>query len=109
MIVKIQTGEVVDLRKATPNVSWPKYPSNEDLAKHGLQRVVETEKPMLASNQYADPGPITKIGEQWTRTWVIKQTIPQELDILDELRERDPKTWTDSELRRAVHALIKRG
>ncbi|MBE7465483.1 MAG: hypothetical protein HS116_18555 [Planctomycetes bacterium] len=108
MIVEASTGKEVDLRKAAPNVSWSKQPADEDLAKHGLQRVVETEKPALEPDQYADPGPVVKVGELWTRTWTIKRAAPREPDVLEDLRERDPKDWTDDELRRAVQALIQR-
>lgn len=109
MYVEIRTGKEVDIRKAAPNVSWPRDPSDEALSAHGFQRVTLPEKPVLAEGQYADPGPLIKIGESWSRTWIVKEAAPVDPDILDSLAKKDTKEWTDDELRRAVQALILKG
>lgn len=58
-----------ELRKDYPNVSFPRNPTDEQLAEWGVVRVARVEAPNLGHTKEVTEGTPAKIKGVWSQTW----------------------------------------
>ena len=80
MYIKVTDGLPVEytlaqLRADNPNVSFPKFPSNDILASYNVYPVVDASKP---DNDIVTQGPIVEIDGIWTQTYTGRDLTAEE-------------------------------
>lgn len=80
MYIKVTDGSPVEytlaqLRTDNPNVSFPKFPSNDLLASYSVYPVVDASKP---DNDIVTQGPIVEINGVWTQTYTGRDLTAEE-------------------------------
>lgn len=72
---------VAQLKKANPNSSFPKNPSDELLASFGVQRVFFSTPPALTDTQVLVEGtPVFSTEDQrWTQVWAVRDLTAEEI------------------------------
>ena len=73
---------VTDLRRAMPNVSFPRHPSAETLAAFDVYEVAATPAPTAAAHQTPQEAtPVFNVANQrWEQVWGIRDKTPEEAD-----------------------------
>lgn len=86
------------LKKANPNVSFPKNPSDTLLASFGVERVFFSTQPELTDTQVLDEGlPVFNTEDQrWTQVWAVRDLTAEEIASRDEGQASQVRAERDS-------------
>ena len=75
---------VTDLKKAKPNVSFPRQPSDELLKQHGMERVFFATPPELTDTQALVEGTPVIADDRWTQVWSVREMTEDEISSRNE-------------------------
>jgi len=78
--VKQYPYTVTDLRFDMPDVSFPIFPSDEDLALFNVYPVEETGQPAYNNITENLQNTIEKVGSKWVQTWKITEATSEEIN-----------------------------
>jgi hypothetical protein len=67
------------LRKDNPNTSFPKRPSDELLARWGLQLVVKVDQPSVDHTKNVSEGAPVFANGAWTQVWEVADATAEEI------------------------------
>ena len=85
-VVKQYPYGIEQLKRANPNVSFPKNVSDTLLSSFGMQRVFFSTQPGLTDTQVLEDGvPVFSAEDQrWTQVWTVRDMTPEEVSSREE-------------------------
>ena len=97
-VVKQYPYGIEQLKRANPNVSFPKNVSDTLLSSFGMQRVFFSTQPSLTDTQVLEEGsPVFSTEDQrWTQVWTVRDMTPEEVSSREEGQASSVRGQRDS-------------